>query len=119
MSYKLTVIGHVDEIGKDKRSDSFRNPMSTLEIETLIKTPIKELAEPLAVNSSILDEVIYLCPTEESARQIEAEAKVAYTREEIAALSKASKRMNPQDWIVFLKNLHLAKKTFLGSRIQA
>jgi hypothetical protein len=119
MNYKLRVIGHVDEIGNDKRTDPIREPISTSEIETLINTPIKELSSPLAVNSSILGEVIYLCPSEESARQIEAETKVAYTPEEIAALSKASKRMNHQDWIVFLKSLHLAKKTFLGSRIQA
>lgn len=88
------------------------------DIEVLLNTPIRNLKKPLAVQSQILDEVIYLVPNEEMARQIEDEGKVAYTPEEIMALSRASKDRDREEWIDFLKKMQLVKKIFMGSRIQ-
>jgi hypothetical protein len=85
----------------------------------LLDTPVRDLKEPLAVHSQILNEVIFLVANEKMARQVEDEEKIAYTPVEIAALSRASKDKDRDEWIDFLKKMHLVKKTFLGSKIQA
>lgn len=87
--------------------------------EVFLNTPIRELKRPLAVHSQILDEIIYLVRDEQMARQIEGGGKVAYLPEEIAVLSRKLKTMEWGEWIVFLKILHMAKKTFERSKIQA
>ena len=115
MQFRLKVIGHVDEM--DKRIKQSGNPTS--EMQSILNLPIKDLEKPLAVNSSILNETIFLCANEEMARQVEARGGTAYTPEEIAALLRVSKKMGQGEWAAFLMSLHMAKKTFKGSRIQA
>jgi len=62
--------------------------------EAFLNIPIHELKIPLAVHYQILDEVIYLVTNEEMARQVEDKGRVAYTSEEITALSRVSGRMD-------------------------
>ena len=101
------------QIGKERELREQRDT------EALLNTPIHGLKEPLAVHSQILDEVIYLVANEVMAGRIEDEGKIAYTSVEITALSRASKDKDRDEWIDFLKKMHMVKKTFLGSRIQA
>jgi hypothetical protein len=99
------------QILKKKKSEN--------EAEIILTTPIRELKKPLLIDSIILGEIIYLVANEEMAKEVEPEGKVAYTPEEIAALSRKSKTMDWQEWVGFLKMFHRTKKTFLGSRILA
>ena len=89
------------------------------DMDILLTTPVIELRRPLAVDSEILGETIYLVPNERMAKEIEPQGKIVYLPEEIKALVRKSKTMSLGDWIAFLKNLHMAKKAFRGSRIQA
>jgi hypothetical protein len=109
MNYLNKALKSIEEEEEKRRTDK----------EYLLSIPIRELRKPLAVYSQILDEVIYLVANEEMARQVEAEGKVAYIPEEITALDRASKTRSQEEWIDFLKKMHLVKKMFMGSRIQA
>lgn len=88
-------------------------------MDALLSTPISELKRPLAVDSKILGEIIYLVADERMAKEVEAQGKVAYLPEEVKALLRQFREMETGDWMVFLKTLHNAKKTFLEARIQA
>jgi hypothetical protein len=84
-----------------------------------LDTRTRILEKTLIIHSQTLDEFVCLVSNEEMARRVEDEGMIAYTPEEITILSRASKTKNQEEWIDFLKKMHMVKKTFSGSRIQA
>ena len=118
MQFKLRVVGHVDEVITSRGSDLSEDQTFSLGTESVLDVLIKDITKPLAPHSQILGETIFLCPDKQLAGQLETEGKVVYLPEEIAALLNALKTKDQGECGIFLKSVHTAKKTFIGSRIQ-
>lgn len=79
----------------------------------LLDLPLARLTRPLPVWSNLVQEVIYLVPTEADAWRLLAEGKPAYYPEEVAILLEIKAR-HSETWREKVQKIHLAKKMFGG-----
>ena len=64
-----------------------------------------------AIHSKILNETIYLS-------EIEVPGHVCYSEKEIKFLRACEKNMKPERYALYLRQVHLVKKTFPGAKIE-
>ena len=80
----------------------------------LLDTPIHKLTSPLAVESSVLGDTIYIVANDHQAATVRATGGVPYTPEEVDILWELHEAVKPEVWAERLKFIHEAKKRFQG-----
>lgn len=80
----------------------------------LLQTPIRKLAAPLPVASSVLGETIFLCANDIQAASVRATGAIPYTPQEIDLLWELHQAVAPTVWVARLRLIHEAKRRFDG-----
>lgn len=80
----------------------------------LFNARLSDLLEPLKVQSTLLNDTIWLCATEEQAVQVRARGDIPYTPQEVAILKELATAVPPHAFPDRLRLIHAAKKEFAG-----
>jgi len=81
----------------------------------LLNTPVNKLTAPLAVESSVLGETVWLVANDRQATAIQAKGGTAYMPEEVAIIRELAASVRPEVWAERLRLIHTAKREMTGT----